>query len=108
MFTRLKAPRLDSLFLSSKFPQVTGTDLTFDRPRKDDKQSQPWSHLVVLNPRPSWTTNHLVIAPNDITDKQVAVNPNFMSRYSLLPNCWGSGEGGQIANFGEKKPPKFI
>ena len=41
----------DSLLFTTKSPGVPDTSL--DRPRKDERLSQAWSHPVVLNPDPS-------------------------------------------------------
>ena len=76
-FTRLKTPRLDSLFLSSKSPQVPGTDWSTSEEWKANSAVEPTSGFEAGT---FLMTNHLAIALNDITDKEVAVNPNFVCK----------------------------
>ena len=41
----------DSLLVTTMFPQIPGM-YSFDQPWKEERLSQPWVHLVVLNMGP--------------------------------------------------------
>ena len=64
VFNRLKTaepPREDSLLFTTK---SENSWYSFDRPRKDEKMSQPWSHPLVLNTGPlDWKTSALTTRP---------------------------------------------
>ena len=42
-----RATTTRSLLFTTKSPQIPGTH--FDQPRKEERLSRPWIHLVVLN-----------------------------------------------------------
>ena len=56
--SRLEPLRGGSLLFTTKFPD------SFYRPRKDERQSRPWRHPVVLNTGPlDWESSVLTIRP---------------------------------------------
>ena len=72
--SRLEPLQGGSLLFTTQFPEIPG--ISFYRPRKDERLSQPWSHPVVLNTGPlDWESSTLKV---------------HKSRFQNLPICSNS------------------